>query len=547
MTVSTNDNREDYSGNDSTTVFPYGFKIFSDSDLVVIVTDSDGNETTKTLTTDYTVSGAGDASGGNVTYPVSGSPLATGETLTILREVDVTQETAFRNQGSLYLEALETALDRVVMICQQLFEKIGRALTKTDGASGNYDAGGAKIANLGTPTESTDAATVGHVATYVASVNSGDVGDATQVTAQDSGPADKRTLANWMKQVLQNVADVAGLKAKEGNEFVQQTGGNRSVIQYKSAQEVRLFGREFAMCGFRFMGEYLKAAGKVYSASASPTAVSLVTDLGCQSAVSSETFYAVFAVANEADANCQFKAMPFIRLNNVVGSTGDFGLCGENSKRRTAGAKTMNIAANALDGVDCLVVSETIDGRPAAMSGRVTTVASNTTTSITLSDAGTVADFDYLLCAPPGFDHYRYLGTFYRDTAEVRNMADSGGEFLTRGIFLSGAPFDGVLAAPVEVDVAGIISPLATGVRIVHGDTYGTASTGDLLVEYGQDSAHMNNTVYGRKDLATTMGFTWTFPNLAFAHQQRVFLDAGAAMNIAATTRKIHIRGWVEL
>ena len=62
MTVSTTSNKVSFSANGSTTVFAYNFKIFADADLTVIIRAADGTETTKTLTTHYTVSGAGSAS-----------------------------------------------------------------------------------------------------------------------------------------------------------------------------------------------------------------------------------------------------------------------------------------------------------------------------------------------------------------------------------------------------------------------------------------------------------------------------------------------------
>ena len=85
MTVSSTTVKNSYSGNGST-VFAYTFKIFADSDLQVIIRSSTGTETTKTITTHYTVSGAGDASGGNVTF-TSGNTPASGETVVIRRAV----------------------------------------------------------------------------------------------------------------------------------------------------------------------------------------------------------------------------------------------------------------------------------------------------------------------------------------------------------------------------------------------------------------------------------------------------------------------------
>ena len=90
MTVSSTTVKNSYSGNGSTTQFAYTFKIFANSDLQVIIRSSTGTETTKTLTTHYTVAGAGDASGGSITF-TSGNTPANGETVVIRRNVPQTQ------------------------------------------------------------------------------------------------------------------------------------------------------------------------------------------------------------------------------------------------------------------------------------------------------------------------------------------------------------------------------------------------------------------------------------------------------------------------
>jgi hypothetical protein len=59
MTVSTEVDHNDYVGNGVTTQFPYTFRVFKKSDLVVTVLDLSQNITTLILDTDYTVSGAG--------------------------------------------------------------------------------------------------------------------------------------------------------------------------------------------------------------------------------------------------------------------------------------------------------------------------------------------------------------------------------------------------------------------------------------------------------------------------------------------------------
>jgi hypothetical protein len=127
MTVSTTTNRASYSGNGSTDAFAYGFKIFADADLTVIIRSSAGVETTKTLTTHYTVSGAGTDSGGNVTFTTGNVP-ASGETVVILRKLTLTQGTDYVANDPFPAESHEDALDRLTMITQQLDEAVGRSL-----------------------------------------------------------------------------------------------------------------------------------------------------------------------------------------------------------------------------------------------------------------------------------------------------------------------------------------------------------------------------------------------------------------------------------
>ncbi len=128
MTVSSTTVKNSYSGNGSTTQFPYGYKIFADSDLIVIIrTDSTGVETVKTLTTHYTVSGAGDASGGNVTF-TSGNTPASGETVVIIREVPQTQAIDYIANDPFPAESHEEGLDRATMTTQQVQEELDRSI-----------------------------------------------------------------------------------------------------------------------------------------------------------------------------------------------------------------------------------------------------------------------------------------------------------------------------------------------------------------------------------------------------------------------------------
>ena len=125
MTVSSSTSRVQFNGNGSTTVFAYSFKIFDEDDLTVIVRSANGTETVKTITTHYTVSGVGNAGGGNVTMLTAP---ASGETLTILREQDLVQELDLVENDPFPAQSLEDALDKLTFIVQQHDEELGRSI-----------------------------------------------------------------------------------------------------------------------------------------------------------------------------------------------------------------------------------------------------------------------------------------------------------------------------------------------------------------------------------------------------------------------------------
>ena len=128
MTVSSTTVKNSYSGNGSTTEFAYGYKIFADTDLQVIIrVNSTGVETVKTLTTHYTVAGAGDASGGSITF-TSGNIPASGETVVIIREVPQTQAIDYIANDPFPAESHEEGLDRATMTTQQVQEELDRSI-----------------------------------------------------------------------------------------------------------------------------------------------------------------------------------------------------------------------------------------------------------------------------------------------------------------------------------------------------------------------------------------------------------------------------------
>lgn len=99
-------------GNGVTTVFPYTFKILAEADILVTV---DG--VTKTLTTDYSVSGVGNDAGGNVTFVAAP---ANGTTVVRTRDMGYERTTDYQDNGDLPASTLDDDIDRTVMLVQQL-------------------------------------------------------------------------------------------------------------------------------------------------------------------------------------------------------------------------------------------------------------------------------------------------------------------------------------------------------------------------------------------------------------------------------------------
>ena len=118
MTVSNTTSKNSFIGDGATSAFSYTFRIFAASDLVVTVNDLT-TDIPLVLTTDYTVSGVGSASGGLVTLLGAFAPLTSLHTVTIERVLPLTQLTDLRNQGSYLPETVEDQFDRVVMMIQQ--------------------------------------------------------------------------------------------------------------------------------------------------------------------------------------------------------------------------------------------------------------------------------------------------------------------------------------------------------------------------------------------------------------------------------------------
>jgi hypothetical protein len=126
MTVSSTTTKNSYSGNGSLTVFAYGFKIFDEEDIEVILrNDTTGTETVQTITTNYSVSNVGNANGGNVTFVTAP---ASGITVVLRRASPLTQTTDYTPNDPFPAESHEDALDKLTFISQQIQEEVDRSI-----------------------------------------------------------------------------------------------------------------------------------------------------------------------------------------------------------------------------------------------------------------------------------------------------------------------------------------------------------------------------------------------------------------------------------
>ena len=128
MTISSTTTKNSYSGNGSTTTFAYSFYIPASTDIQVIVRSSTGTETVKaegTGSTNYSITGVGSGSGGNVTFVTAP---ASGETVVLRRNTAKTQATDYVANDPFPAETHESALDKLTIIGQDLQEQVDRSL-----------------------------------------------------------------------------------------------------------------------------------------------------------------------------------------------------------------------------------------------------------------------------------------------------------------------------------------------------------------------------------------------------------------------------------
>ena len=198
------------------------------ADVVVYTVDANGVPTLQTLSTNYTVSGLNVASGFKVKWV---GDLTEGTKVWVERWVPPTQGTDYGLTGAVPVATIESDLDRLYMVVQQLIERLGgaaftfnaidfmgRLATDID----VWDAESDIISNVKDPLLAQDAATKAYADAIVASAGNvvapliGEVGYRLQATGAGT----------WAWVISHNV--IAPVNVTDDGKFLKASGGDDS-------------------------------------------------------------------------------------------------------------------------------------------------------------------------------------------------------------------------------------------------------------------------------------------------------------------------------
>ena len=129
MTISTTIIKNSYSGDGSVVAFTYAFKIADATFIEVIVkTNATGAESVRAIgtgSTNYAVTGVGEAAGGTVTFVTAPT---SAETVVLRRSTTQTQALDLIENDNLPANSLENAFDKNLSLIQELQEQLDRSI-----------------------------------------------------------------------------------------------------------------------------------------------------------------------------------------------------------------------------------------------------------------------------------------------------------------------------------------------------------------------------------------------------------------------------------
>ena len=267
-----------YAANGLTTVFAYKFMIMTAGDLEVSVNGT-------SITSGFTVQGAGQTGGGQVVF--NAAP-ANGDTVMLLRKLTIKRDTDYQDNGDLLAETINADFDRLWLAMQQAFLSDGLSL-KRPLLGGPYNAGGLKIVNLQAPTDPQDAVTKAWVDQQYsvptseakqAAAEAKEARDETRVIADKFGDVDeaisRAESAASSAEISQNAASVSSAESKAARDqamsasaiFNSTAEGIAGTTSGQYFRTVTGFGSDILFSLFRNDGGTATHIGDTYSSQA---------------------------------------------------------------------------------------------------------------------------------------------------------------------------------------------------------------------------------------------------------------------------------------
>lgn len=129
MTIQTTVRKARFIGDGVNTTFPFAFKTFASTDLVLTQTSLAGVDSPVVSAVSINLNSDQELTpGGVVTYPTSGTPMAAGVVLTITSNLAATQQTDLTNAGGFFPKTVSDRFDYLTILIQQALAVLAGSL-----------------------------------------------------------------------------------------------------------------------------------------------------------------------------------------------------------------------------------------------------------------------------------------------------------------------------------------------------------------------------------------------------------------------------------
>lgn len=232
MTISSaNRKAGPFSGTGSVATYPFSFKVFLASDLLVVKTNPSSIDSNLVLNTDYTVSLNADQNsnpGGSVTLTAGNLP--SGYKLTLTSQVPLTQGTDLTNQGGFYPEVITNSLDKLTIITQQLQLSVDRSAKLPISSTTDADALVSDIERLASSADNVD--TVANNTTNINTV----ADNTTNITTVSTNDANVTIVATNISSVNTNASNITSINTNATNiTAIQNAAANAAAAAASAA------------------------------------------------------------------------------------------------------------------------------------------------------------------------------------------------------------------------------------------------------------------------------------------------------------------------